>query len=558
MGFLNVGPQFQTLELGQHPVAQVAVVLRTAHVQGIHQPQVHHFGVEQEVQRHQIGTAFLQGGTVLLDGFFGCPNTRLQLSRRVANDLVHCGVQFASQLTVGLDAHHLHFVVGKLGEHTSPGSLVVGIDNVPKGHGLGAVDLTDPVAVGQVDPNGGAWGGIACFSSNVDHVVRDAHHFFLLVRLHEGHVVFEPLGVVHQGGHARAGIKVLDFHHRFIAPSVPERVVVDLDEAIDVIHIALRVLDPVDVVQAPLLQIARFVVGHQIAQGRGLLFILGIFASLHEPTDDLFDALSVKTVQLVDILHHFSLLVFLQTAVQAILHRTAVVAVGNALEVGFGLFCGNVRSVKIDCRTLHQSLGPILLDLLGLHCGVEDDRPQLAVHFISRGREQMVEVRLPKTRQVLGVGIVVVDAIGKPNALEVDLKRLPSLHGTIAFVIEVDVLQQPTDAEVVAVVLVVHDVPATQPCHVQAVDQGLLTLGELLPPGDLVPDNLQVGELLRLPNEAFFVRRTGRSLCGQARLKIGTRRRRRVAAAKEHEKRESAHCAASSQNRKMLHGVVLV
>ena len=398
--------------------------------------------------------------------------------------------------------------MGKLGEHTTPGSLVVGIDNVPQGHGLGAVDLTDPVAVGQVDPNGGAWRGITSFSCDIDHIVGDPYNFFLLVRFHEGHVVLEPLGVVHQGGHACAGVKVFDLHHRFIAPGVSERIVVDLDEAIDVIHIALGVLDPVDVVQAPLLQIARFVIRHQIAQGRGLLFILGIFASLHEPSDDLFDALSVETIQFVDILHHFSLLVFLQTAVQAILHRTAVVAVGNALEVRFGLFCGDVRGVEIDRRTLHQSLGSVLLDLLGLHSGVEDDRPQLVAHFMARGREQMVEVRFPKIRQVLRVGVVVVDAVGEPNALEVDLECHPSLHGAIAFVIEVDVLQQPTDAEVVAVVLVVHDVPATQPCHVQAVDQGLLTLGELLPPGDLVPDNLQVGELLRLPNEAFFVGRT--------------------------------------------------
>ena len=74
--------------------------------------------------------------------------------------------------------------------------------------------------------------------------------------------------------------------------------------------------------------------------------------------------------------------------------------------------------------------------------------------------------------------------------------------------LEGDVLQQPTDAEVVAVVLVVHDVPATQSHHVQAINQRLLALGELFPARDLVPDDLQVRELFRLPNEAFFVRCT--------------------------------------------------
>ena len=80
VSFFDVRSQLETLELGQHAVAQVAVVLCAPHIEGFHEAEVHHFLVEQEVQSHQIGTAFLQRGAVFLNGLLGGPHSGLQLS----------------------------------------------------------------------------------------------------------------------------------------------------------------------------------------------------------------------------------------------------------------------------------------------------------------------------------------------------------------------------------------------------------------------------------------------------------------------------------------------
>ena len=74
----------------------------------------------------------------------------------MANDFVHGGVQLAGEFAVRLDAHQLRVVVDKLLEHAASCSLVVCIDNVAKRHRLGPVHLTDPVAVGEIHPNGRA------------------------------------------------------------------------------------------------------------------------------------------------------------------------------------------------------------------------------------------------------------------------------------------------------------------------------------------------------------------------------------------------------------------
>ena len=138
------------------------------------------------------------------------------------------------------------------------------------------MDLTDPVAVGEVHADGRAWRSVTCLAGHVHHVVRDAHHLGLLVRIHERHVVLEPLGVVHHDGHALGCLEVLDLYHGLIAARVAQRIVVHFNEAIDVVDVAFGVLDPVDVVEAPLLEVSGAVVIHQMTECGGLLVVLSI------------------------------------------------------------------------------------------------------------------------------------------------------------------------------------------------------------------------------------------------------------------------------------------
>ena len=471
----------------------------------------------------------------------------------MANHLVHGRVKLACELPVRLRAHELQLVVCEFGQHASASSLVVSIHDVPQRHRLGAVNLTNPVAVGEVHPDGGARRGVACFSRHVHHVVRDAHHFLFLVRVHERHVVLKPLGVLHQRGHPCAGVEVLDLHDGLVAAGVPERVVVHLHKSVDVIHIALGVLHPVDVVQAPLFEVACFVVRHEVAQRRSLLVVFRVLNGFVEPLHNFGNALAVEASHFVNVLKHLTVCVFFQTAVQPVLHRAAAALVHNALEIGFGLLCGHVGGVKVDGGTFHQPLAAVLLHFLGLHRGVEHHRTQFRVDAVACLRQQVIEVSLAELGKMLRVRVVVVDAVGEPNALQIHFKRLPAHRASVALVTNVNVLQKTADAQVVTVVLVVHDVAAAQASHVQTVHQRLLLVRELVPTWDLVADDFQVRELFCFPHKARVVGGACRGLHRGSGLKIGTGRRWTAAASQERQQGCGARGAAHKR-REWSHG----
>ena len=299
----------------------------------------------------------------------------------------------------------------------------------------------------------------------------------------------------------------------FVAAGVPQWVVVHLDKSVDVVHIALGVLDPVNVVQLPLLEVTRFVVGDEVAKRSGLLVVFSVLRRLIQPEHHLLQGFSVQTSHAVSLLFDFTSRVLDQSGIQAVLHRRSGAFFNNARQVGLGFLCAHVRCVKVHSRSLHQTLGCILFHFLRFHCWIEDDGHQL-IRYLSANRfDQLSKIRLRKLGHDLGVGIVVVNAVGKPNALEVGLEAVPAIGRLVTLEACVDGFEQVTDAQVVPVVLVVHHVPTAQSRLVQAVHQRPLLRGKLVPSGHLVPNHLEVRKLFGLPNESAGIRLT-RSLFG--------------------------------------------
>ena len=194
--------------------------------------------------------------------------------------------------------------------------------------------------------------------------------------VHERHVVFEPLRIVHEDFHALTGVEVLDLHDGFVATGVPQWVVVHLDESVDVVHIALGVLDPVDVIQLPLLEVTCFIVGDEVAKCRCLLVVFSVLRRLIQPEYHLLQGFSVQTSNAVSLLFDFTRRVLDQSGIQAVLHRRSSAFFDNARQVGLGFLCAHVRRVKVHSRSLHQSLGGILFYLLRFDRWIEDDRHQ--------------------------------------------------------------------------------------------------------------------------------------------------------------------------------------
>ena len=115
---------------------------------------------------------------------------------------------------------------------------------------------------------------------------------------------------------------------------------------------------------------------------------------------------------------------------------------------------------------------------------------------------------------------MVVDAVGKPNPLEIDFKCLPPHSIPVSLIGQVDVFEKPAHPQVVAVVLVIHDVATAQSSHVEAVHQGLLLGAQLVPARDLVTDDFEVCKLFRFPNKALLIGSTGLRFDRRGRLKI--------------------------------------
>ena len=73
-------------------------------------------------------------------------------------------------------------------------------------------------------------------------------------------------------------------------------------------------------------------------------------------------------------------------------------------------------------------------------------------------------------------------------------------------------------AQIVAIVLIIHDIPSAQSSLVEAIHERLLAFIELIKPWNLVSNQLQIRKLFGLPNKAVGIgfARSARSLLGHS------------------------------------------
>jgi hypothetical protein len=101
---------------------------------------------------------------------------------------------------------------------------------------------------------------------------------------------------------------------------------------------------------------------------------------------------------------------------------------------------------------------------------------------------------------------MVVDPAAEPDPFGVFHECGPLFTFCIAFVLSHDVFKGSANAQIVAVVLIICNVPSAQSGLRQVKDQFLLIRAELIETGHLIPQYAQIGELLGLPFEFFCCR----------------------------------------------------
>ena len=220
---------------------------------------------------------------------------------------------------------------------------------------------------------------------------------------------------------------------------------------------------------------------------------LGHAFGLLQPVDNLLDGWSVEAVHLPDLLHQLAVF-FHQTAVQAIGYRSFVLGVlhGGIESLGLGL-CHAV--IVVTGRRQYQVFPISLVDALGHHLGVEDygkDFLAQLLQCLSLGQRQggsiytlqsLTEKFGREAGHELLAAIVVMDAVGEPHALQVDLHCLEIGRSLVARIAGIDRLKHLSDDKVVLAVLVEEDVTTLQGGFREVIYQFLLVESQSLEPG---------------------------------------------------------------------------
>ena len=139
---------------------------------------------------------------------------------------------------------------------------------------------------------------------------------------------------------------------------------------------------------------------------------------------------------------------------------------------GLGLGLRDVGSIEVRRRSLHQVAFTTLYRAAWLTLGVEDHCEEL-VKLSSAEAEELsfaslklfdaaAEIGFGEVRLELLRAIVVMNARGEPQAEEIFLHSMEVHTRTIAFVAEVDALEERTQAQAIAPILVEGNIAASK------------------------------------------------------------------------------------------------
>ena len=196
------------------------------------------------------------------------------------------------------------------------GCLVIGVHEVVDGHGLGAVLLTNPVGVRQVDTDRRSGITIAGKNSRRDDLGGNAFHFLFLVFGVSRGVVFKPLCVLGNELCTLGGCQVFEVNHRFPCTGDTQRVGIGLCEAVDEVHATVKVLHPCNAILVEETQIACFIEGDHLLDSEFLCVVLRKRKGFFEPINNVLERFTVQAAYFIDALLDLAVLVLDELRVQ--------------------------------------------------------------------------------------------------------------------------------------------------------------------------------------------------------------------------------------------------
>ena len=520
----HVLPRFDAHKLGHQTVHHIMVVSCLVGIGRREKAEFDHLRVCHIVKSEEVGARFLQRGAIGAQGIGVHP--REELAGAVPKAFVEVRMQI-----VGLKAILLRlfdFLLAPhelLGEAAALRGFVVSLSDILDGNGLGTVVAANPVGVREVDANRSRGIAVATEHGNCDDFSAHALHLGFAEAGVYGRMILEPLGVRADDAGAFRRPLVDEVDGRFPACLAAEWVAVGFNEAVHEVHVRGGVFYPEDGVGIERLEVARLVIFDKLFYDGLLRLVLREGESLLELGDNPFYGLRIKSAYLPDLLEDPAI-DLCKPAVQSVGDGAKGVLTRLHLGVeGVHLGLRQVSLVVVVGRSLNQVHVSTLDGAFREDRRVEDDRRKLGeqlVYGLSFAEGELRRLYLSDTvskellrerGENLILGVVVVNAVGEPDSLEVCLQRLELLILPIALVRRVHRFQRAADRKVIATVLVCQDIAPHQSRLGEVIKQLLLPEAQLLEAGHLITEDLQVCELVHYVVEGSLA-----ALCLRGRL----------------------------------------
>ena len=246
-------------------------------------------------------------------------------------------------------------------------------------------------------------------------------------------------------------------------------------------------VDPRDAIVVEDAQIAGLVIVDQQLDDMGLVVVLRHGLRFLQPVNNMTDGIGIAPGSRPYLFLHLAIALD-QRGVESIGKGLRIVLVG-CLLLGIEVFCLLLGDAFIEMagRGLYQVFAIGLVDTLGQDRRVKDNGKELltkGVHRFAIGQWQaggidlmqaLAKIILRKTGLELLRTIVMIDAIGEPEALEIDLKGL-EIRGIVRNgQVTKNGLQHLADAEVITAKLVESNVAPIKGGLREVINQTLLT-----------------------------------------------------------------------------------
>ena len=514
--------------LGEQTVHQITVILRLVSFIIRSQPQLNQLMVSHIVQTEEIGSRLLYRVAIRLQGIR--IGARKKLTAAMSQTLVKIGMQVVGDISILIQQRHSLLIDDKLiSESVALSRLVVGISQVADGNALRTVLLTDPVGIRQIDADSRSRIFLTAKHRRTDYIGGNTLHLrFAETGIHR-RMILKPLSILTDGLGSLGSLQVLVFHDTLPGTFQSQWVAIYFDESVDEIHHAFVLLHPGDAISVEILKITGAIELHEQVDDMLLSLIFSEFLRLEQPGNDFLDRLTIESILLPHQLNH--LVVALgELGIESVRWRCRIRGI---LQSGIESLHFRLSHILIEVagRSLYQVFAIGLVHSLRHHLRIEDDRYELSEEiFLALSSlegqlilrdflHQLIEEFLRESRLEFLAAIMMMDAAGKPYALQIYFESLEFfgiangrsfyLSSRIAcclcvfdslsdytLVMAIDCLQGFANAQVVLSLLVERDITSHQGSLCQAVNIQFLIERQSIESLQLVTQHLDVGKAL--------------------------------------------------------------